>query len=87
MNFYMKYLSVLTTRQNPPPRIEDDTVQYRFESVNGNKRLILKFKAMEYATQYYIGHHSLQKAKGKENSTSSWEVHNVGTKGQKIHTK
>mgnify|MGYP001063814961 FL=1 len=37
MNFYANTYPVLTTAKISAPRIEDDTVQYRFESVMGTK--------------------------------------------------
>jgi PRTRC genetic system protein C len=37
MNFYANTYPILTTAKISAPRIEDDTVQYRFESVMGTK--------------------------------------------------
>ncbi|NIM34242.1 MAG: PRTRC system protein C [Hydrotalea flava] len=37
MNFYANTYPILTTAKISVPRIEDDTVQYRFESVMGTK--------------------------------------------------
>lgn len=37
MNFYANSYPILTTAKISAPRIEDDTVQYRFESVMGTK--------------------------------------------------
>jgi len=37
MNFYSNTYPILTTAKISAPRIEDDTVQYRFESVMGTK--------------------------------------------------
>lgn len=37
MNFYVNTYPILTTAKISAPRIEDDTVQYRFESVMGTK--------------------------------------------------
>jgi PRTRC genetic system protein C len=37
MNFYANIYPILTTAKISAPRIEDDTVQYRFESVMGTK--------------------------------------------------
>jgi len=37
MNFYTNTYPILTTAKISAPRIEDDTVQYRFESVMGTK--------------------------------------------------
>ena len=37
MNFYANTYPILTTARISAPRIEDDTVQYRFESVMGTK--------------------------------------------------
>jgi len=37
MNFYANTYPVLTTAKISAPRIEDDTVQYRFESVMRTK--------------------------------------------------
>ncbi len=37
MNFYANTYPVLTTARISAPRIENDTVQYRFESVMGTK--------------------------------------------------
>lgn len=37
MNFYAHTYPILTTAKVSAPRIEDDTVQYRFESVMGTK--------------------------------------------------
>lgn len=37
MNFYVNTYPMLTTAKISAPRIEDDTVQYRFESVMGTK--------------------------------------------------
>lgn len=37
MNFYTNTYPILTTAKILAPRIEDDTVQYRFESVMGTK--------------------------------------------------
>ncbi len=37
MNFYANTYPILTTAKISAPLIEDDTVQYRFESVMGTK--------------------------------------------------
>lgn len=37
MNFYANTYPILTTAKISAPQIEDDTVQYRFESVMGTK--------------------------------------------------
>lgn len=37
MNFYANTYPILTTAKISVPRIEDDTVQYSFESVMGTK--------------------------------------------------
>ncbi len=37
MNFYANTYPILSTAKISTPRIEDDTVQYRFESVMGIK--------------------------------------------------
>ncbi len=37
LNFYANTYPILTTAKISAPRIEDDTVQYRFESVMGTK--------------------------------------------------
>lgn len=37
MNFYANTYPILTTAKVLAPRIEEDTVQYRFESVMGTK--------------------------------------------------
>lgn len=37
MNFYSNTYPILTTAKISAPRIENDTVQYRFESVMGTK--------------------------------------------------
>lgn len=37
LNFYAPNYPILTTAKISPPKIEDDTVQYRFESVMGTK--------------------------------------------------
>jgi PRTRC genetic system protein C len=37
VNFYANTYPILTTAKISAPRIEDDTVQYRFESVMGTK--------------------------------------------------
>ncbi len=37
MNFYANTYPILSTAKISTPRIEDDTVQYRFESVMGTK--------------------------------------------------
>ena len=37
MNFYANTYPILTTAKISAPRIEDDAVQYRFESVMGTK--------------------------------------------------
>jgi PRTRC genetic system protein C len=37
MNFYANTYPILTTAKISAPRIEDDTVQYRFDSVMGTK--------------------------------------------------
>lgn len=37
LNFYANAYPILTTAKISAPRIEDDTVQYRFESVMGTK--------------------------------------------------
>lgn len=37
MNFYANTYPILTTAKISAPRIEEDTVQYRFESVMGTK--------------------------------------------------
>ena len=37
MNLYTNTYPILTTAKISAPRIEDDTVQYRFESVMGTK--------------------------------------------------
>jgi PRTRC genetic system protein C len=37
MNFYANTYPILTTAKISAPRIEGDTVQYRFESVMGTK--------------------------------------------------
>ncbi len=37
MNFYANTYPILTTAKISAPRIEDDTVQYSFESVMGTK--------------------------------------------------
>lgn len=37
MNFYANTYTILTTAKVLAPRIEEDTVQYRFESVMGTK--------------------------------------------------
>lgn len=37
MNFYANTYPILTTAKISAPKIEDDTVQYRFESVMGTK--------------------------------------------------
>ncbi|MBN8833643.1 MAG: PRTRC system protein C [Niastella sp. SCN 39-18] len=37
MNFYSNTYPILTTAKISAPRIEEDTVQYRFESVMGTK--------------------------------------------------
>jgi len=37
MNFYANTYPILTTAKISAPRIEDDTVQYRFESLMGTK--------------------------------------------------
>ncbi|MBD3748627.1 MAG: PRTRC system protein C [Sphingobacteriales bacterium] len=37
MNFYANAYPILTTAKISAPRIEEDTVQYRFESVMGTK--------------------------------------------------
>lgn len=37
LNFYTNMYPILTTAKISAPRIENDTVQYRFESVMGTK--------------------------------------------------
>lgn len=37
MNFYANTYPILSTAKISTPRIEDDTVQYRFESMMGTK--------------------------------------------------
>jgi len=37
LNFYANSYPILTTAKISAPRIEDDTIQYRFESVMGTK--------------------------------------------------
>ena len=37
LNFYANTYPILTTAKISAPRIEDDTLQYRFESVMGTK--------------------------------------------------
>ncbi len=37
MNFYANTYPILTTAKISAPRIEDDAIQYRFESVMGTK--------------------------------------------------